>query len=116
MKRLIPQLKVFKIISFLILIIVLVATPCGIKQSVKQIFNIENLTSHSIKSGSYCQYVSLTTTQKSQSVVVKKESFKHSVLKYSSEIWVAQSKSNSFSKARSVPLYILYQQLRYSLI
>ncbi|MGV4415401.1 hypothetical protein [Chryseobacterium sp. T1] len=116
MKRLIPQLKVFKIISILALILVLVLTPCGIKQSMKQIFNIENLSSHNIKSSSYCQYISLTTTQKSQSVAIKKENSKLSFLKFSSEVLVTQSKSNFFFKVRSVPLYILYQQLRYSLI
>jgi len=96
--------------------LVLVATPCGIKQSVKQIFNIENLTSHSIKSGSYCQYVSLTTAQKSQSIVVKKKDFKDSISRFSKEISGVKSISTSFPTARSVPLYILYQQLRYSLI
>lgn len=116
MKRLIPQLKVFKTISITILIVVLVATPCGIKQSVKQIFNIENLTSHSVKSGSFCQYFPLTTAQKSQSSVVKKEKFNYSDFKFSSEVLVTQSKSNTFSKVRSVPLYILYQQFRDFLI
>ncbi|QOW09703.1 hypothetical protein Q73A0000_04650 [Kaistella flava (ex Peng et al. 2021)] len=116
MKKFFPSSGVFKTLSFLILIVVLVLTPCGIKQSVKQIFNIENLTSNSAKSGSSCQYVQFTALQKSQQVAVKKEDNQYAVLKFTDQILISTSVKTGFRKARSVPLYILYQQLRSSLV
>lgn len=116
MKKFFPSSRIFKTLSFLILILVLVLTPCGIKQSAKQIFNIENLTSNCVKSASSCQYVQLTASQKSQQVAVKKDDYKYSVLKFSDPILISTSVKAGFRKARSVPLYILYQQLRSSLV
>lgn len=116
MKRIFPPARIFKTLSFLILILVLVFSPCGIKQSVKQVFNLENLTSNSLKSGSSCQYVQMTTLQKAQKVVLKQNDFQHVVLQFTDPILTSKSIGPGCRKAKSVPLYILYQQLRSSLV
>ena len=116
MKKFFPPARIFKTLSFLILILVLVLTPCGIKQSVKQVFNVDNLTANSIKSGSSCEYVQLKTSQKSAQVALKKEDYGNSVNPISDQNLISTTDKIGIRKARSVPLYILYQQLRSYLV
>lgn len=116
MNKFFPPARIFKTLSFLILILVLVLTPCGIKHSVKQVFNVDNLTANSIKSGSSCEYVQLKTSQKSEQVALKKEDFVNSFTPVPEHTSISTTDITGFRKARSVPLYILYQQLRSSLV
>ena len=116
MKKFFPPARIFKTFSFLILILVLVLTPCGIKQSVKQIFNVDNLTANNIKTGSSCEYIQLKTSQKSEQVALKNKDYLHSTPPVSENNLVSTTGKTGVRKARSVPLYILYQQLRSSLV
>ncbi|MEC5156175.1 hypothetical protein [Chryseobacterium sp. MP_3.2] len=116
MKRFFPQSIFLKASTFLVLILVLAFSPCGLKQSAQKIFNVQNLSSNTTKSATSCQYVQLTQTQKSQQIAVINEGHRESVLQISEEISPLSYNKTGFRKARSVPLYILYQQLRTSLV
>ena len=111
-----PSLKILKTSTFLVLFAVLVLTPCGIKQSVKQLFNIENLTSNFSKSGASCQYVQTSNTKVSKQIAFKKQTLSDSAVKFPEEKLFFTVGTTRFRKARSVPLYILYEQLRCSLV
>lgn len=82
----------------------------------KRVFHIENLTSNNVKSSSSCQYVQIATSKITQHVAVIKADFKYFDYQLSEDILFTKSHQFGFRKARSVPLYILYQQLRSSLI
>lgn len=116
MRRFFPRQTIFKTLSFLVLIIVLGFSPCGIKQSLKQIFSIENISSNSIKAGSSCQYSPTSTSQKNQQVAEKKTDFQTATIEFTDSTLVIAADKNGVRKARSVPLYILYQQLRTFLV
>lgn len=100
----------------MLLILVLVVSSCGIKQSVHQVFNIENSSSHGSKSISSCQFVQTQTSQKSQQIAVKKIDYSIHKADFSTHSLVSATDQIGTHKARSVPLYILYQQLRTSLV
>lgn len=110
-----PQL-IFKYFSILMLTAVLVLSPCGTKKSLKEIFHIGKLSSHSFKMGSSCHFVQLSTNKKSQQTAVKQVEFQTSARNYSAETSPYTSTPTGFRKARSVPLYILYHQFRFSLV
>ena len=83
-----------------------------VSASHKRVFNIDNLTANSINSGSSCEYVQLKTSQKSAQVALKKEDYGNSVNPISDQNLISTTDKIGIRKARSVPLYILYQQLR----
>lgn len=116
MIKLSHSLRILKSSIFLVLFAVLVLTPCGIKQSVKQLFNIENLTSNFSKSGASCQYVQTSNTKVSKQIAFKKQTLSDSAVKFPEEKLFLITATREFRKARSVPLYILYEQLRCSLV
>lgn len=104
-------------LSFLMLILVLVMSPCGIKQSLKQIFNVENLSSHRVKANASCQYISVSEVKESQQREIKRQDFaKVSGQQFLGQALELSSNTVDFPRPRSVPLYILYQQLRSSIV
>ena len=100
----------------MLLILVLVVSSCGIKQSIHQVFNIENSSLHGSKSISSCQFVQTQTSQKSQQSAIKKIDYSIEKVDFSTYSLVSATDQIGTHKARSVPLYILYQQLRTSLV
>ena len=100
----------------MLLILVLVVSSCGIKQSIHQVFNIESSSSHGSKSISSCQFVQTQTSQKSQQIAVKRIDYALKKSDFSNQIFISKADQIGTHKARSVPLYILYQQLRTSLV
>lgn len=116
MKKFFPTYRILKTFTFLILLLVLAFSPCGLKQSLKQVFNIDNGSSHVSKTTSSCQFVQTQVSKKTQQVAVIKKDHEDSALQFSVDISSLLSNKIGFKKARSVPLYILYQQLRTSLV
>ncbi len=106
----------FRNLSFLVLILVLVLSPCGIKQSLKQIFKVENLSSHNVKANASCQYVAASEAKVYQQNIRKTDFKSTSGQFYLDQGINVNSCDNSFAKPRSVPLYILYQQLRLAIV
>ncbi len=116
MKRFYPPIKICKTLCVFTLIAVLVFSSCGLKHSVKHIFNLGNLTEHTLKAGTSCKFVKLTTQQQFKQVAIKKEEFRNTPLPFSDRNLISKSPKTGFRNARSVPLYILHQQLRSFLI
>lgn len=116
MKKFFRPLQLFKSLSILILTVVLMLTPCGVKQSVKQVFNVENLTSNKSSFASSCEFTPLKNVQKSTQVETKKEGIQQYKTTFSPQNFVSISVKAGFQKARSIPLYILYHQLRSFLV
>jgi len=85
---------------------------------VKKLFNVELISSHSIKSGVPCQYIGTQDPTNRYVQVQKKAPANKEQQK--SRIRIADIElprlEVSFPKARSVPLYILYHQFRFSLV
>lgn len=100
----------------MLLILVLVVSSCGIKQSVHQVFNIESCSSHGLKSISSCQFLQTQPSQKSQQIAIKKIEYSRQKVDFSTHSLVSAIDQIGTHKARSVPLYILYKQLRTSLV
>ena len=109
-------IRIFKTLSFILLILVLVVSSCGIKQSVHQIFNIESCSSQGSKSISSCQFVQTQPSQRSQQIAIKKIDYLIQKVDFSTHSLVSATDQIGTHKARSVPLYILYKQLRTSLV
>ena len=116
MKNIFPLSRVFKTFSYLLLILVLVISSCGIKNSVKEIFNLENHASNTCKTNYPCQFVISKSNKEKQKVAVKKETKLTSANDHSPEPLTFKSAPKDFPSTRSVPLYILYKQLRTSLV
>lgn len=116
MKRFFLQQTIFKTFGFLVLIIVLGFSPCTIKQSLKQIFSIEKTSSNVIKTGSYCQYTPTSTSQKTQQIAEQQARFHLTKALFTDTTLIISTDKQGIRKARSVPLYILYQQLRTFLV
>lgn len=108
--------RIFKTLSFMLLILVLVVSSCGVKQSIQQIFNLENSSSHHSKSVATCQFVQTQVSQKSEQITVKRIDYSDKKVDFSDQIFISATDQIATHKARSVPLYILYQQLRTSLV
>ena len=115
MKKSFP-LRIFKTLRFMLLIFVLVVSSCGVKQSIQQVFNIENSSSTGSKSTSSCQFVSTQISEKSEQVAVKRIDYSIQKVTFLNQISISKADQIGIHKARSVPLYILYQQLRTSLV
>ncbi|UJF29427.1 hypothetical protein L0B70_11360 [Kaistella sp. 97-N-M2] len=116
MKRFFPARIICKTFGILVLIVVLGFSSCGIKKSLKQVFNIENISSNGLKTGASCQYTSTSTLQTTQQVAVIRQDFENLTVKFAHAAATIVSDYEGVRKARSVPLYILYQQLRTSLM
>jgi len=116
MKRFFPLQTICKKFGILVLIVVLGFSSCGIKKSLKQVFNIENISSNGLKTGASCQYTSTSTLQTTEQVAVIGQDFENLTVKFAHSAVMIVSDNEGVRKARSVPLYILYQQLRTSLI
>lgn len=116
MKKFFPARTICKTFGILVLIVVLGFSSCGIKKSLKQVFNIENISSNGLKTGASCQYTSTSTLQTTQQVAVIRKDFENLTVKFAHSAAIIVSDNEGVRKARSVPLYILYQQLRTSLM
>ncbi len=104
------------IISFFL--IILGFSPCGLKQSLKTVFQAENLCAKPGSSINSCQFVRATEQMNAADEVSQKlqntsHHFFFNTEKYLGVFLNYVSGYNGVT--RSVPLYILYQQLRASL-
>lgn len=104
------------IIAFFL--IILAFSPCGLKQSLKTVFQAENLCAKPGSSINSCQFVRATEQMNAADEVSQKlqntsHYFFFNTEKYSGAFHNSVSGYNVVT--RSVPLYILYQQLRASL-
>ena len=118
MKKRILNTTFFKTISCLILILVLVVSSCGIKHSIKNVCNVEHNSTKTQKATVSCQFVQLAVSnnQFHQEVSLEKAKFSYRYFSSTGSVNREETNSSSLSKANSIPLYILYKQLRSDLV
>ncbi len=96
-------------------LITLAFSPCGLKQSLKTAFQVENLCAKPGSSSNNCQFVRAreqinAADEVSQKLQNTSHHFFFKIEKYSGAF--LNDVSGYHGVTRSVPLYILYQQLR----
>ncbi len=118
MKKRILNSTFFKKISCLILILVLVVSSCGIKHSIKNVCNVEHNSTKTQKGTVSCQFVQLAVANNHlhQEISLEKEKFSYRFFSSTDSVACEELNSSSLSKANSIPLYILYKQLRSDLV
>ena len=118
MKKRILNSTFFKTIFFLILILVLVVSSCGIKHSIKNVCNVEHNSTKTQKATVNCQFVQLAVANNHfhQEVSLEKAKFCYRYFSSTGSVNREETNSSSTSKANSIPLYILYKQLRSDLV
>lgn len=110
------NLNLFKKFPYLILILVLVVSSCGIKHTIKNVCNVENIPAKTQKGTTSCQFVQLAEHQLHHEVSLNIIQFYKSHSSGVTHKYFEEADSNSSSKTGSIPLYILYKQLRSNLI
>ena len=116
MKKSILNSTFFKTVPYLILILVLVVSSCGIKHSINKVCNVENNSTKTQKASTSCQFVQFSNKQIHQEVSIKKVKFSHTYFSLAANVIREEVNLSSLSRSNSIPLYILYKQLRSDLV